>query len=1483
MRQILFSSLWLVFIFLGRVINVVAQTPDSLPADYTSNMTLNRILVYDMQAPINQNYLLTQKPYSQVKLTAQFLDGLGRPLQTVLRKASMVTGETAKDLVTTYVYDSLGLITKSYLPYASRSSHGGIKTDAFSNQVFFYNSYLADETGETNVGPKDLNWAYEKNVYEKSPLNRIEEQFAAGSSWVGSAHENTAGNRRSAKSHEYFNAVADSVKILHVITLTGTSDYTSLSISGNYPANTLRKYVLTDEQGNTAIEFVDKRNKVILRKVQEAVSARDDGSGSGHTGWACTYYVYDHLGQLRMVIQPEGVQHLVRNNWSVGALNADFYAEQCFRYQYDDRSRVVWKQVPGAAPVYTIYDSRDRAVMIQTGLLRINNQWQYILYDNLNRVTQTGLLTSTTGFEDHLNAAKTSSVYPDLSNITHIVLTETYYDNYNWLSGHVSGLTPVYDGGDDSYLLAASASVWPYPVENITSSLTQGMVTGSMTRVLDTDTLLYTVNIYDEKQRVIQVKQQNFTGGNSVITTQYSWNGSPLVNINRHHITGTASENIITVEKIAYDSLWRVSSVDRQIAGTYTKAAETITTIEYDALGQMKKKKLGNATNPIETLDFSYNIRGFITGLNKEYALNQTSNRYFGYVLGYDKTTIGSLGNFAGAQFNGNITGMNWRSKGDDQIRKFDYSYDRMNRIIAADFNEFEGGNYNRTNGLDFSESDYSYDLNGNILSVNRKGWKAGGSTYIDQLTYNYESLSNKLKNVIDASQDPTSKLGDFKYTQRYHDELGGTKTSSAKDYYYDADGNMVRDMNKYIGTGNVNGIIYNHLNLPKRITLFAEQWEWVKGTVEYIYTADGQKIGKVVRESPYWTPDITYYIGGMVYRNDSLQFISHSEGRTRFKDPRNRSKGLVNDYFITDHLGNVRMVLTEQKDTTVYMATLEAAYRAIEKDLFDHLQESSYPTASVPGGYPEATGNDSLARVNGSGQKVGPSLLLRVMSGDQLDISAKSYYLSRTGSISNVSPVQDILSTLAGGLAGVTGGTHGTTGELGDPLTSPLLPALNFMRTDVNTATPNKPKAWLNWVLLNERLEIVPEGSGGIHVGDADAIRTLAQTGITVPKNGYLYVYVSNETELWDVFFDDIRVAHRSGAILEETHYYPFGLTMQAISSKAANRLKNNFKYNGIELNTDFDLNLYEAFYRSLDPQIGRWWQIDPEVERTHVWSPYVVGFNNPVSNNDPLGNIPEDPTKPYAGGIRLYEVADYLGMVPAGQSRAGEAFTVGDYTVLPNYVQNEDGEWVFSHYTASVMVTDMSTMKPTGRIDYVFGKNDLQAFAKNVQRLGGAADLLYASSTRLQTWQIKYQAGESWFWDYARSVYSDPMQYAGAAKILAFSPGRNVRVRPSAAGKGVINSVDDVIANPQLLKGQSLDQVKTLLGNSEGWVNDVMRRSTTNPNGGWVLREMNKAGTDFTGRMIQYHPGTSRHFGGAPYWKVSSGSGTVRIPVNP
>lgn len=80
--------------------------------------------------------------------------------------------------------------------------------------------------------------------------------------------------------------------------------------------------------------------------------------------------------------------------------------------------------------------------------------------------------------------------------------------------------------------------------------------------------------------------------------------------------------------------------------------------------------------------------------------------------------------------------------------------------------------------------------------------------------------------------------------------------------------------------------------------------------------------------------------------------------------------------------------------------------------------------------------------------------------------------------------------------------------------------------------------------------------------------------------------------------------------------------MTMAGISSKALayGDPSNRAKFNGIEQNNDFDLNMYDAFYRNLDLQIGRFWQIDPKPN--YGESSYSAMSNNPILYSDFLGD---------------------------------------------------------------------------------------------------------------------------------------------------------------------------------------------------------------------------------------------------------------------
>jgi RHS repeat-associated protein len=84
---------------------------------------------------------------------------------------------------------------------------------------------------------------------------------------------------------------------------------------------------------------------------------------------------------------------------------------------------------------------------------------------------------------------------------------------------------------------------------------------------------------------------------------------------------------------------------------------------------------------------------------------------------------------------------------------------------------------------------------------------------------------------------------------------------------------------------------------------------------------------------------------------------------------------------------------------------------------------------------------------------------------------------------------------------------------------------------------------------------------------------------------------------------------------------YYPFG--MVAINSRATKTKKNEYLFNGYELLNQFLLNIYQTEFRTFDPSIGRWHQLDPKLSERE--SPYVGFSDNPIKFIDPLGDTTE------------------------------------------------------------------------------------------------------------------------------------------------------------------------------------------------------------------------------------------------------------------
>jgi RHS repeat-associated protein len=1289
-------------------INTFSQAPT---APYLPGSVVNYIRLWEPSVKLSTPAAVTTaNNVSSVKLTTSYFDGLGRKLQIVKNRFSPL----GKDLVEPILYDEQGNEKYKYLMYISTGNDGAFKLNPFAEQQNFLSTIFP---GETNF--------FAQTNFEPSPLKRVQKKLLPGQSWVGT-------NRGQSKEYA-FNSEADNIVIWRIPKGEG-----QLPVwVSRYQPNTLSKEVTINEHGIRSIEFKDVFNRTILKKTELTKNAAD-----GNNGWLCTYFLYDEYGRLRIVLPPKAIEQ-IKSNWM---LTEDILNGLCFQYYYDGLDRLISKKLPGVDKTEMVYDARDRLVYERDA--STSGRWKVTFYDEFNRPTRRGLYTTTktrTELQEEVNAISESilskkgdlivssrdytiSTYQASSSITfqpgfeatlgesftavidpnavdgNIIrdgsivnpvptesnvefLSYTYYNTYTF-----SGSTP-FNTADFSKLVNNDSNIGE--AVSSASNKTIGLETGNSVKILGTNQWISTTNYYDQYGHIIQIIGNNSVGGVNSKSTRYDFNGRIISNYLRHsNNLDIAVPEIGILSMVNYDVVGRVLNVKKKLVGESTY--RTLVANKYNELGKLQEQTLGSLT----TNKFEYNPNGFIIGMNRDYVKTGTG-AYFGYEMIYDKATSSLFPgtNIKAPQFDGSVSAVIWRGTG--QPRRYDYSYDNSSRLLAADYSVYNGG-WARTSE-DFSvklgdglDPVKAYDANGNILSLVQNATTGGVPLTLDNLNYSYFDNSNKLKFVYDMNNNPVSTLGDFKEPAQ-NNTLN--RNSGAVDYLYDGNGNMQSDANK-----GISNIIYNHFNLPESVT-FSDNSQ-----IKFQYDAEGGKIKKTVIDNsvvPVKTTTINYD-NAIEYVDNKIKSVGHEEGRIRVIQNSGQPVTFAFDYFIKDYLGNIRSVITDNNNANkTYLATMESGRSQTESALFSNIEQSR---VEKPIGYPDGgeVSNKFVARLNGltKEKRIGPSLVLRVMKGDTVQISTTAFYKSGAAEKKQGNVLNEVANATLTVLSGDPrpNNLHGQSEVAARTWEINGISSESLKKTSPGNDDPElreRPKAYLNYVLFDDGAKMVDNNSGVKRLREEpDQVQQLGTDKIVMETSGFLYVFESNEGAN-DVYFDNLSIVLGPGPLVEEYHYYPFGLRIDAISSAAypsSAYYQNMARFNGKALNTKElkdgrGLEFHDFGARLYDAQIGRWQSMDPLAGKFAGNTPYSFAVNNPVKFIDPNGKAPAPPStfideygNVIGGSITDGDKGVYMvkGLTTSNfkvgsiDTYKNEGMRIGETVSIRSFLSPENGNWM-------------------------------------------------------------------------------------------------------------------------------------------------------------------------------------------------------------
>jgi RHS repeat-associated protein len=152
-----------------------------------------------------------------------------------------------------------------------------------------------------------------------------------------------------------------------------------------------------------------------------------------------------------------------------------------------------------------------------------------------------------------------------------------------------------------------------------------------------------------------------------------------------------------------------------------------------------------------------------------------------------------------------------------------------------------------------------------------------------------------------------------------------------------------------------------------------------------------------------------------------------------------------------------------------------------------------------------------------------------------------------------------------------------------------------------------------------------------------------------------------------------------------------------------------------------------------------------------------------------------------------------------------------------------------------------------------------------------------LVVGGTLIRAGAARYGGSALALWGFEASGMTAVGAAAGGGAVGATAARSRTQPCPPPT---LSNPMDPFNKDPFVLDTKSAAAVGEYYRNRPGWSVSGMGKGRSKGQG-LSIHQLNPAGKEPTDLYIQYHPGTRRHFGGQPYWKVSAGSlGTERYP---